>query len=199
MARGTDTKIGSPSKGSKRNSRDEVSVVRASFTSPGRGRDTRVHSPVFGRIRTKPVTTFNWRALASIDSPVMTIDVTFCSMMIWAAKSKSTTGIEVAGTNEVRLGSAGGAVFAEFGREVVGIELPAPATVVDVEDSLLVGAVVDGAPVAEADMFAGSLDTRNHRTPRGNSDRTTHSASLDRFTDTCTPAHVEPYRAIDSS
>jgi hypothetical protein len=32
---------------------------------------------VFGRIRTKPVVTFSSRALASMDSPEMTIAVTF--------------------------------------------------------------------------------------------------------------------------
>jgi hypothetical protein len=110
-------------------------------------------------------------------------------MMIWAAKSNSMTGTVVTGTNEVRLGSVGGVVIAELGRDVVDTELLAPATVVEGDCVLLAGVVVVGATVVDVvvavlSMAAGLLETRNHRTPSGSSDRIPHSASLNRFTDT---------------
>jgi hypothetical protein len=112
------------------------------------------------------------------------------------------------GANEVRLGSPPAVVVAEL-TTVVG----APGAVVAeadvdgavVDDETTAVEVVDVVEVvvdAVADVLlivAGSLVTRNQRTPSGNSARILHASSPDRLTDTCTPAHDDPYRAIDSS
>lgn len=110
------------------------------------------------------------------------------------------------GANEVRLGSPEG-VFVSVPGAVVATVVTEPATVVDERGTVVVLAatvvvgdtVVDVVVVDVPLIDAGSLLTRNQRTPSGSSARTPQASLPKRFTDTCTPAHVDPYRAIDSS